>query len=218
MKNSPPHWSENMNFLNQKTSLPSSIVQTLTDVYNEDQRVRRKGDFNAVISADLKNQKIIWELLPILEKYNWDKRYTFGKHRISIGFILWLIIQHADNNVDLQKEFLQKYNNRLNPSNKAYLQDRIAVNTQQFQTYATQWNNEGELRFFRPIEGINITKKIYTSEKWTPYIELNDAEIVEIDSRRNKVWIDRKTKEYYESISKKISPHQDGKIKMLINY
>lgn len=93
----------------------------------------------------------------LLDEYDWIDSHRFGP-RVSMA--AWLMVQHADNHVDLQKRALGQMENYLDnggvdKGNYAYLWDRVAVNTGQKQRYGTQptWEctPEGELTL-QPLE------------------------------------------------------------------
>gem|GEM_PF-4470691 len=56
----------------------------------------------------------------------------------TVSHILWLLIQHQDHDVAFQKEMMDKYGDMFSLTDKAYLEDRIRVNTSQPQIYVTQ--------------------------------------------------------------------------------
>ena len=91
---------------------------------------------------DAKNTGDIKELLKI---YDWFRISIFGKIGDNQG---WLIVQHADNDPDFQKEVLKILGplykvNETKPSNYAYLFDRVAASwsdpkKRMLQRYGTQ--------------------------------------------------------------------------------
>ena len=93
----------------------------------------------------------------LLHKYDWIDIHRFGP-RVSMA--AWLMVQHADNNVELQKLALGRMepyleNGGVDKGNYAFLWDRVAVNTGQKQRYGTQptWEctPEGNLTL-QPLE------------------------------------------------------------------
>lgn len=93
----------------------------------------------------------------ILDEYDWLDRNRFGD-RVSMG--AWLMMQHADDHVELQKLALSRMeayleNGGVDKGNYAYLWDRVAVNTGEKQRYGTQptWEctSEGKLTL-QPLE------------------------------------------------------------------
>ena len=204
---------------NKLVMLPEDTLKILVNMYTEDQQTRLSGDWTKACIADFKNQKIMGMLLPTLEKYDWNKEYALGEKKWTLETVIRLVIQHADNNPWLQKDFLQKYENRLTSSHKAYLEDRVGVNTKSWQVYATQWYNEWKKWYFKTIIGVDTSNKIiYKTDNGHSYIELTGDDIAHIDKMRNDAQIWWSTTEYYNSMSSKVSSQSDGTIKMLIDY
>lgn len=93
----------------------------------------------------------------LLDEYDWIDIHRFGP-RVSMA--AWLMVQHADNHVELQKLALGRMEPYLetggvDKGNYAFLWDRVAVNTGQKQRYGTQptWEctPEGNLTL-QPLE------------------------------------------------------------------
>ena len=92
----------------------------------------------------------------LLEDYDWIDRDRFG-HPVSAH--AWLLIQHADNRVDLQAKALSRMepylaSGGIKPANYAYLWDRVAVNSGRPQRYGTQpiWTCVDDKLELAPIE------------------------------------------------------------------
>ena len=93
----------------------------------------------------------------LLNDYDWIDNKRFGK-RVSMA--AWLMVQHADDHVDLQKLALERMTpyvetGGVDKSDYAFLWDRVAVNTNKPQRYGTQptWEctPEGNLTL-QPLE------------------------------------------------------------------
>lgn len=93
----------------------------------------------------------------LLDEYDWVDSHRFGE-RVALG--AWLMVQHADDHVELQKRALGRMetyldNGGVDKGNYAYLWDRVAVNSGQKQRYGTQptWEctDEGNLTL-QPLE------------------------------------------------------------------
>lgn len=93
----------------------------------------------------------------LLDEYDWIDSHRFGE-RVAMG--AWLMVQHADNDVELQQRALNRMesyldNGGVDKGNYAYLWDRVAVNTGRKQRYGTQptWEctAEGNL-ILQPLE------------------------------------------------------------------
>lgn len=84
-----------------------------------------------------KNQQKIEKLL---DKYGYLGFKEIGE---SSSDVIWLVSQHSDENVNFQKRVLKELKIQVDkknakPSNYAYLYDRIKINSNQKQYYATQ--------------------------------------------------------------------------------
>ena len=93
----------------------------------------------------------------LLDEYDWIDIHRFGP-RVSMA--AWLMVQHADDHVELQKLALSRMepyleNGGVDKADYAFLWDRVAVNTGQKQRYGTQptWEctPEGNLTL-QPLE------------------------------------------------------------------
>jgi len=100
-------------------------------------------------SANLAQAKII------IRTYGWPKISEVGKDGQNN---LWLIVQHADNDVFFQKAVLSAMRkldgtHELNTENYAFLYDRVQCNLNYKQLYGTQvnWTAKGEATGFRSI-------------------------------------------------------------------
>jgi hypothetical protein len=103
--------------------------------------------------SDLDNLK---RAKKFIQQYGWLKISQIGKDGQNN---LWLIVQHADNDVMFQQETLLameklKGTKDLNMENYAFLFDRVHCNLNYKQLYGTQvvWTNHGEASAFRAIE------------------------------------------------------------------
>ena len=94
----------------------------------------------------------------VLESYDWIDQGRFGN---AVSAHAWILVQHADNRVDLQAEVLSRMapyfdTGGIRPANYAYLWDRVAVNSGRPQRYGTQpvWTCiDGALKL-APIEDL----------------------------------------------------------------
>src|SRR4249919_869292 len=92
----------------------------------------------------------------IIQQYGWLKISQIGKDGQNN---LWLIAQHADQDVMFQQTALLameklKGTKELNMENYAFLYDRVQSNLNYKQLYGTQvvWTSNGEASGFRPIK------------------------------------------------------------------
>ncbi len=131
------------------------LTQTrIEKMTKEDQAIRfkvlaaqKKYGFNYVLThpqlfaqmyaIDKHNEK---EILKILSRWGWPNKERFGK-KSSDEF--WLLVQHADYNLTLQKTILQKLQiiaqrDPTEASHFAYLWDRVQMHLKLPQRYGTQ--------------------------------------------------------------------------------
>jgi hypothetical protein len=116
-----------------------------------------------VIAVDRKNTTRMRE---IISRYGWPTYNRVGKEASNGA---WLIIQHADRNPLFQAKCLTLLktavdNGQSNPSNYAYLYDRVQVSKGEKQLYATQSSTNNGLTKgqFYPIEdesGVQIRRE-----------------------------------------------------------
>lgn len=93
----------------------------------------------------------------ILEDYDWIDRERFGE-RVSMA--AWLLVQHADDHVELQSKALSRMEPYLksggvSKGDYAFLWDRVAVNSGEKQRYGTQptWECTSDNRLtLQPLE------------------------------------------------------------------
>ncbi|MEO9485112.1 MAG: DUF6624 domain-containing protein [Ekhidna sp.] len=152
----------------EKVQLPE-IAKELKQMRDEDQKLRnkwvsmhRKGKTESekfkeltvrAIAADRANTARLRE---IIAKHGWPTYDLVGPGPSNNA---WLIVQHADRNPLFQAKCLPLLkeavdNEQANPSNYAYLYDRVRVSLGEKQLYATQsWTNNGlEKGSYYPID------------------------------------------------------------------
>ena len=143
----------------QLASLRKEInLMTLRDQQLRFKRAQTQNDSllaiinNEINQSDLENLN---NAQKIIKQYGWPKISQIGKDGQNN---LWLIVQHADQNVGFQQEALSameklKSHNELNMKNFAFLYDRVQCNLNYKQLYGTQvlWTNNGEASGFKPM-------------------------------------------------------------------
>jgi hypothetical protein len=125
----------------------------------EDQRVRRlvappKGQFEVRVPDEVAEEwrrvdtgNTRW-LADILATRGWPGRTVAGEDGARAA---WLLAQHADRDLDLQRAFLDALRGAVaegeaSPANVAYLEDRVRVADGRPQLYGTQFTvTDGEL-------------------------------------------------------------------------
>ncbi|MCK5285727.1 MAG: hypothetical protein KAJ58_00675 [Candidatus Pacebacteria bacterium] len=112
-----------------------------------------------VIIQDAVTRKFVKK---VLNKHKWPTISSIGE-KTSHNF--WLLVQHMDKDIVLQKKalrFLEEAvdKNEANPKDHAYLKDRILVAENKKQLYGTQWKIEnGELFMFSVKDIKNLEKR-----------------------------------------------------------
>jgi len=119
----------------------------------------------AVAHTSLTDDRATQYMRDLLDEYDWIDRKRFGK-RISMA--AWLLMQHADDHVELQALALSRMEPYLkskgvSKGDYAYLWDRVAVNSGQKQRYGTQptWEctPEGNLTLQPMEDPENVNKR-----------------------------------------------------------
>lgn len=133
-----------------KTKLNQILLDSLLLKRNEDQKYRiiskinfAKSKADSLNNLRLETDKLnqYW-LKSIILKYGWPGRDKVGYDGDNAA---WLIVQHADNNINFQKEMLVVLQEQItagttSSSNVAYLIDRILVNEGNKQIFGTQFD------------------------------------------------------------------------------
>ncbi|HSX32318.1 MAG TPA: DUF6624 domain-containing protein [Candidatus Saccharimonadales bacterium] len=109
-----------------------------------------KNPFSWKASLDDNNAEY---LKKIVEQDGWPTISTVGA---TASQAAWLLVQHADHDLEFQKRCLALMQNlpdgEINPANIAHLEDRILVNQGLPQRYGTQFQGEGNSFGPHPIE------------------------------------------------------------------
>lgn len=155
----------------QKTLKLPALRKEINLMCLNDQKLRyRKSQNNDDNLNDIINQQIneadsfnLIQAKKIIKQYGWPKMSEIGKDGQNN---LWLIVQHADQDVLFQNEVLlemEKLINtkELNMENYAFLYDRVQCNLNYKQLYGTQviWSGHGEASGFRPMLKENLVNK-----------------------------------------------------------
>jgi hypothetical protein len=117
----------------------------------EDDQRMRNGDVWDV-EIDKKHTERMKEMI---QRFGWPGMSLVGKDGTHGA---WLLVQHADQDVDFQKQALallqEAVENRdAEKCDLAYLMDRVRVNSGELQIFGTQFYRDQEGRFVpRPIE------------------------------------------------------------------
>lgn len=115
----------------------------------------------------------------IIKKHGWPDIARFGK---TIEYQAWLLVQHADHDLEFQKEVLQTLeslvpDNLTQPKNFAYLFDRVAVNEKNLQRFGTQGlcvaKNDWRPRLIRDPKTVDQRRKAVGLKSLKSYMEKN---------------------------------------------
>ncbi len=135
------------------------LAQRLNNMAAKDLTMRSKvekgGGWN--YSIDVKNTA---RLKKIIAVYGWPTIDLVGKEASRSA---WLLVQHADEDLDFQKQTLKLINrayetkpNSIDPANIAYLTDRILVAENKEQEFGTQFYiNDDDKLVLRPLRDPN---------------------------------------------------------------
>jgi len=117
------------------------LQQRIIQAKNIDQKARfdcKQGELTIknymVYLVDLVNNDLIKH---IIKENGYPTQKMIGKKGIKA---FWLLIQHQDNDVELQKQCLEQCDFEL--ENKAFLIDRVLINQGKKQIYGTQFIGE----------------------------------------------------------------------------
>lgn len=148
------HWSQ-AKYKKKKNKKIAKVQEELAAHWVEDQAARRvylasKTEDKigveywvrrlAVAHTSLTDDRATEYMRGLLNEYDWIDRKRFGK-RVSMA--AWLMMQHADDHVDLQALALSRMEPYLkskgvSKGDYAFLWDRVAVNSGRKQRYGTQ--------------------------------------------------------------------------------
>lgn len=134
----------------------AQISKEIEEMCERDQAMRHRALENQGIIYDA-DDKIDFEntekMKEIILKIGWP---TISKVGEEVSGKAWLLVQHADHDVEFQKKCLQlmeaQSDAEVSRRNIAYLEDRVRVNEGRPQLYGTQFYSEGENYGPRPIE------------------------------------------------------------------
>lgn len=107
----------------------------------------------------------------------------------------WLLVQHFDFDPNFQNKVLKKINKAVikktgNPSNYAYLRDRVNVNTNKKQIFGTQMSSDDGINYYIKnglVDSINVDKrrKEYMLEPLKEYLNSHMKVMHEMNSVNN---------------------------------
>lgn len=133
------------------------IAEEIKRMYTEDQAMRLRSLENGGIieseEDDTLDKRNTERIKQIVDQVGWLTIPRFGQ---EVSNDAWLLVQHADHDVEFQKKCLKlmkaQPEGAVSKRNIAYLEDRTRVNEGRLQLYGTQFHGEGESYGPRPIE------------------------------------------------------------------
>jgi hypothetical protein len=148
------------------------FAQEIMVMVKHDQEMRQKFHTNKDWDSKVDPANTV-RLKEIIETIGWPSISKVGS---DVSFGAWLLVQHADFDLDFQKSCLKLMKslpkNECHQSNMAYLTDRIKVNSGKSQTYGTQFYTNKQGKFtHRPIKDRKNLDKRRLSMGLEPFAE-----------------------------------------------
>ena len=128
------------------------LSKTISEMTRVDQGARKQGLSSAgkmgipnflIYAIDAVHN---YRILNVIKQYGYPSHATLGAKGMRD---FWLLIQHQDFDIELQKQCLEKCD--FKPKERAFLTDRILVNQNKKQLYGTQFHRKGEKLVPYPI-------------------------------------------------------------------
>lgn len=134
-----------------------SIASEIEGMVAKDQEMRKRALENEGIIETEEDEKLDQKntarMKEVVDQIGWPTISKVGKEAAEGA---WLLVQHADYDVEFQKRCLQLMKeapeDEVSKIDTAYLEDRVRVNEGRPQLYGTQFYGEGENYGPRPIE------------------------------------------------------------------
>lgn len=141
------------------------LAEEIVQMAKLDQKIRKEYTKKPSLYSKLKtiDKSNLIKMKGIVKKFNWPGVDLVGK---KASHLAWLLVQHADSDVDFQEYCLKlminaaKKNDVPKP-NIAFLTDRILVNKGKSQLYGTQFYKDKTGTLIpRPIQDVkNLNKR-----------------------------------------------------------
>ncbi|MBT4849746.1 hypothetical protein HON36_02755 [Candidatus Parcubacteria bacterium] len=145
------------NKMEQIENINQPLQQEILAMVEVDQNMRETNQCDPEI--DRQNALRMKE---IITEFGWPGKSLVGA---EAAYGAWLLIQHADHDIDFQKQALELLKEattkgEAEKKNEAYLTDRILVNSGRPQIFGTQFYTDDQGNFGpRPIENIEELNK-----------------------------------------------------------
>ncbi|MEM8565377.1 MAG: DUF6624 domain-containing protein [Bacteroidota bacterium] len=164
----------------------------------------------------------------IIDEHGWP---TYAKVGEEASNIAWLIVQHADRNPFFQEKSLLLLGNevdkgQINPSNYAYLYDRVQIARGERQRYGTQsttnHNVNSKTAGFQPIEDESNVQKRRDAMNIPQHIEHYALSLnfhYSIPSKMEALENEKKLKKFYErNVKKAREANLNGDYEAAVNF
>lgn len=136
----------------QNVQFPN-LASEIETMVKADQDMREKNLQNEDFWDENLDRKNTERMKEIIAEIGWP---TISKVGLESAHSCWLLVQHADHDVDFQRRCLelmkQAPEGEVSKQDIAYLEDRVRVNQNQPQLYGTQFTQDGEKHIPKPIE------------------------------------------------------------------
>lgn len=138
------------------------IATEITVMYNADQDMRIKAEKDDSIWDETMDPRNTARMKKIVEQIGWP---TISKVGEKASGDAWLLVQHADRDVEFQKHCLGLM--KAEPAGEvamhdiAYLEDRVRVNSGRPQLYGTQfrWESNKPIQDIEDLEHVEERRK-----------------------------------------------------------
>lgn len=134
------------------------IAQEVIQMALLDQKVRKAYEQQTCLKKMRETDRLnLRKMRKIVKQIGWPTISKVGK---EASHFAWLLVQHADNNVEFQQYCLELMRKEAESGNVtktdiAFLTDRILVNRGRTQIYGTQFYESKEKLIPRPIRNID---------------------------------------------------------------
>lgn len=140
-----------------------SFAKEIKGMYEKDQEMRKRAMANNGIIENEEDSKLdsihTQRMKEIVKQMGWP---TISKVGETVSDMAWLLVQHADHDIEFQKqclELMKQTSNDVSKVNIAYLEDRVKVNSGRPQIYGTQFYEHDGIYEPRPIEELDKVDK-----------------------------------------------------------
>jgi hypothetical protein len=166
-------------------NLNQDLASELLKMSEVDQEMRNHAQLTDEWDASI-DERNTTRLKEIVAESGWPTITTVGKEAARAA---WLLVQHADHDPDFQTTCLEIMKNlptdEISPTDLAYLEDRVRINTGRPQLYGTQFYGEGDTFGPRLIEDEADLDKRRSEVGLKPFAEYNAA-IKEINKQHQE--------------------------------